>query len=286
VAASRSTFTTGYTAQDVSRLLGLKVAEIRSFVRAGFLDPRRGPRGEYRFTFQDLVLLRTAKGLADQIPPRKLKRALRRIRERLPPGRPLTGVHIAAEGHDVVVRDGGAVWHVETGQGAFDFDLEVASLAAKVAPLARRAAREAARAEPELGPDDWFELACDLEAAAPEQARDAYRRALELDPHHPDARVNLGRLLHEAGHAAAAETHYRIALASDPDDVVAAFNLGVALEDLGRTPEAIRSYERALAVDPAFADAHYNLARLYEREGKTTAALRHLREYRALTRIR
>jgi len=38
------------------------VAQVHSFVRAGFLEARRGRRGEYRFSFQDLVLLRTAKG--------------------------------------------------------------------------------------------------------------------------------------------------------------------------------------------------------------------------------
>jgi tetratricopeptide (TPR) repeat protein len=281
---TRASFSTGYTARDVARLLGLTVAQIRGFVRAGFLDPRRGARGEYRFTFQDLVLLRTAKGLSARIPARKLKRALRRLRAQLPNGRPLTGVHISAEGHDVLVRDGASAWQADSGQGVFEF--EVSTLAAKVAPLARRAARAALRAEPDLDADDWFELACDLEAAAPDQARDAYRRALERDPHHAGARVNLGRLLHESGHPEAAETHYRLALEAEPDDAVAAFNLGVALEDTGRTADAIRAYERALAADPAFADAHYNVARLYEREGKTTAALRHLKEYRTLTRQR
>ncbi len=283
---ARPSFTSGYTAEDVARLLGITLAQIRGFVRSGFLDPRRGRGGELRFGFQDLVLLRTAKGLAARIPPRKLRAALRKLRQRLEPGRSLTGLTITAEGHEVIVREDGATWAAESGQRVLDFELPVADVAAKVAPLARRTARQAVRARPDLDAEDWFELACDLEAAAPDQARDAYRRALELDPHHGDARVNLGRLLHEAGYPAAAETHYRIAIAEDPADPVATFNLGVALEDLGRRTEAIRSYERSLALDPTFADAHYNLARLYEREGKKTAALRHLKEYRALTRDR
>ncbi|MGH7806347.1 MAG: MerR family transcriptional regulator, partial [Candidatus Binatia bacterium] len=53
----------GYTARDVAKLLALSIGQVRSFVRAGFLVPERGPRGEFRFTFQDLVLLRTAKEL-------------------------------------------------------------------------------------------------------------------------------------------------------------------------------------------------------------------------------
>ena len=52
-------------------MLDLSVEQLRSLVRAGFLEARRGTRGEYRFSFQDLVLLRTAKGLqaANVSPP-------------------------------------------------------------------------------------------------------------------------------------------------------------------------------------------------------------------------
>jgi tetratricopeptide (TPR) repeat protein len=281
---AKSTFTTGYTARDVARLLGLSLAQLRAWVRAGFLDPRRGPRREYRFTFQDLVLLRTAKALAGVVPPRKLRRALRRLRTQLPSGRPLTGVQITTDGRDVVVRDGAALWKPDSGQGVLDF--EVAELAEKVAPLARRAALAARAAEPEPDAAAWYALACDLESSAPGEARDAYRRVLELDPDHVEARVNLGRLLHEAGHTAAAETHYRLALRARPADPTASFNLGVALDDLGRTAEAVRSYEAALAADPDYADAHFNLARLYERTGKRVAALRHFKAYRQLTRGR
>src|SRR2546426_5976315 len=56
---------TGYTTKEVARLLGLSPAQIRSYTRAAFLSPARaaGGRGELRFSFQDLVLLRAAKGL-------------------------------------------------------------------------------------------------------------------------------------------------------------------------------------------------------------------------------
>lgn len=278
----RGTFTGGYTSRDVAKLLGLSTGQIRAYVRAGFLSPPRGLRGEYRFSLQDLVLLRTARELAERIPTRKLRRALRRLREQLPKGRPLTGVRIRAVGDGVVVRDGDAAWEPESGQGLLDF--EVSELAREVAPLARRAARQALDAEAELGAEDWFKVGFDLEPCDPGQARDAYRRALELDPNHADARVNLGRLLHEAGHARAAEVHYRLALAARPKDATAAFNLGVALEDVGRPAEAIAAYEQALASDPQIADAHFNLSRLHERAGRKAAAFRHLKAYRKLTR--
>jgi len=275
----------GYTAEDAAKLLGMSVSQVRSCARAGFLDPTRGRRGEYRFSFQDLVLLRTAKGLlAERIPPRKLRSSLLKLRKQLPTGRPLTAVQIAAQGDRIVVRDGKTVWNPESGQIQFDFD--VGELAERVAPLARRNAEEALQSEEQLGAEDWYDVGCELETGAPEQARDAYRRALELDPSHADARLNLGRLLHEAGLLPAAESHYRMALGVRPDDATAAFNLGVCLEDQGRIDQAVEAYQRAIAIEPSFPDPYYNVARLLERSGNQVAALRHLKTYRKLTEDR
>jgi len=272
----------GYTARDVAKMLGLSVGQVRSYVRAGFLKPERGRRGEFRFAFQDIVLLRTAAELvAARIPPHKVRHALRGLREQLPRGRSLSGVRITAEGNRVVVTDGEARWLPESGQGLFNF--EVAELAQKAAPLARQAAATARRANPEPDADEWYELGCELElSSSPDEARDAYRRAIELAPGHAEAHMNLGRLLHEAGRTEAAEAHYRLALEARPQDGTAAFNLGVALEDLGRNEDAVQAYERALASDPACADAHYNLGCLLEKMGRRTAALRHLKSYRRL----
>src|SRR5690606_13148470 len=130
---------------------------------------------------------------------------------------------------------------------------------------------------------EWFERAVELEMESPDAARAAYERALELDAALVDARVNLGRLLHEAGDLAGAESHYRIVLSAGGNEL-AAFNLGGLLEDLGRHPGALRAYARALAGDPRLAEAHYNLARLYERRGDQRAAIRHFNGYRELTR--
>jgi tetratricopeptide (TPR) repeat protein len=274
---------TGYTSREVARLLGLRVGRVRGFVRSGFLAPDRGARGELRFSFSDLVLLRAAKELIDQrIPSRRVRVALQRLKHDLPTDRPLSALSIAAEGGRIVVRDGRRRWNPESGQQLFSFD--VSELAERVAPLARRRAEEAKRSTTSLGAEDWYELGCELEAGSPEKARAAYRRAIELDPGHADAHTNLGRLLHEAGQVVAAEAHYRQALASRPNDVTAAFNLAVAFEDEGRTDEAVSAYQRVLTEDPRFADAHYNLARLYEHLGRDVAAVRHLKAYRKLVR--
>jgi len=270
-----------YTAKQVARLLDLPVDRVRSLARDGILDPERGPGGEYRFSFQDLVLLRTAKGLLSaRIPSRRVRGVLRRLKDQLPVGRPLTGVRISAEGERVVVRDDGAIWNAETGQALFDFD--VADLAREVAPHARRAAQRAFESDEDLSAEDWYSLGSDLETAAPEHAQEAYRRALDLDPQHFETRVNLGRLLHAQGRFNAAEAHYRLALSVRPGSPTALFHLGICLENLGRSQEAIRVYGETIKADPDCADAYYNLAGLYEGLGDAAAALRHLQTYRKL----
>lgn len=272
----------GYTSRDVAKLLGLTVAQVRGFARDGFLTPGRGPRGQLLFSFQDLVILRTAKGLvAARIPTRRIRRALRGLKAQLPRGRSLAELRIAAEDDRIVVSDGEATWSPESGQMQLDF--AVSELASRAAPMARRAAKAARRVGDDLSAKDWYELGLELEVAAPVEARDAYRRALELDAHHADAHVNLGRLLHEQGLVAEAERHYRAALGDNPDHATAAYNLGIAFEDLARPADAVEAYRTALSADPTLADAHFNLARLYEKAGKRAAALRHLGAYRRLT---
>ena len=272
----------GYTARDVARMLDLSVGQVRAYARAGFLDPGRGPRGEYRFSFQDLVLLRTAKGLTSaRIPPRQVRSALRRLKQQLPVGRPLSGVQIEAFGNRIIVRHGSAIWNPESGQVQFDFDMGRSG--GEVQLHAATQADEIKNCEDDLDPEDWFALGSDLESAAPEHSREAYRRVLELDPHHVDARVNLGRLLHEAGQLHAAEANYRLALAERPENATALFNLGVSLEDLGHQQEAIESYRHAISAEPDYADAYYNLARLLEQTGDRRSAIRFLKTYRKLT---
>jgi tetratricopeptide (TPR) repeat protein len=258
-------------------MLGLPASEVRAWVRAGLLDPDHGQRGEMLFSFQDLVLLRTAKGLIGaNVPRARVRRALRKLRAQLPADRPLSGVHISAEGNRIVVRDGRVRWQPESGQSLFDFGVheieeEVQSLRVAPPPSEDHAA-------------DWYDKGCELEEQDRDAALRAYLRALEIDPAHADAHINLGRLYHDLGNLEAAEAHYRDGLKARPEDVTAAFNLGVALEDLGRLDEAVGAFQRAVKNDPGLADAYYNLSRLCERLGRRAEAMRYLHDYRKLTR--
>jgi len=283
----------GYTAQDVARMLGLPPSRLRAYLRSGVLSPERGTHGELRFSFQDLLVLRAGEGLVrERVPPRRVQSALRKLRASLPAGRPLTGLQLGAEGNLVVARDGAARWQVESGQVLLDLEPAPTRAHADVPPralldLPRRAADAPLGDSGDVVPptlDELYELGCDLEETDPAHAEASYRQVLARAPRHADAHINLGRLMHERGDLAAAEEHYLAALLHRPDDPTATFNLGVALEDGGRVAEALEAYERAIVLNAQNADAHYNAARLYERGGDYGASLRHLRAYRDLTR--
>ncbi len=268
----------GYSVKDVARMLDLSVSQVRSYARSGLVAPDRGLRGEYRFGFQDLVLLRTAKGLLSQrIPPQRVRSALSRLKQQLPEDGSLSSVQISAHGSRIVVQRSGRSWQPESGQALLAFE------GPEDGQLNRPIGEPRDRQTPGLDAEDWFRLGGELELGAPEQAREAYRRALELDPRHVDARINLGRLLHESNEWDAAEKHYRMALADRGDDSTALFNLAVVLEDLGRRRDAIDTYRATVEADPEYADAYYNLARLLEQSGDRKGALRYLKIYRSLT---
>ncbi len=259
-----------YGVRDVERLLGLQRSTIRGLIAAGFVTPARGPRNAWLFSFQDLIVLRTAQALAAaNVPHRRIVKSLRELRSHLPDTMPMSGLRIGAVADRVVVSEGGNRWQAETGQYLLGFEGDPATGSLSVL--------ESAPADD----PDWLGQAAALEATDVDAAVRAYERAIVADPSHLDARINLGRLLHEAGRHAQAERTYRAARAIG-EDATLMFNHGVLLEDLGRTADAIAAYEDALRIDPAFADSHYNLALLYESAGKPRDALRHMARYRRL----
>jgi tetratricopeptide (TPR) repeat protein len=273
-----------FTTREVARLLGLSPTQVRSQAKAGFLTPDRGPRNDYRFSFQDLVMLRTARELARaRVPPHRIRSALRGLAQQLPAGRSLSEIRITAEGQRILVSEGGSAWNPESGQLQIDFTAREAP--SHLRPSTTRLTAPAS-SDPEATAtaSDWYDRAMSLEPDSPDEACHAYARALAVDASFSAAHVNLGRLLQLAGRINDAIEHYRLALQQQNADPAAAFNLGTALEELGRWGEALTGYRRALQLDPEYADAHFNLARLYEQLGRPAAALRHLRTYHWLKR--
>lgn len=290
-----------YSMREVERLLRLPRSTLSSLVRLGFVQPARGSRRQYLFSFQDLIILRAARALMEaNIPRRRLRRSLGHLRERLPQAVPLSGLAICAVGEQVVVREGANHWQAQDGQYLLGFDVTVQNGILRMSEHRRARVRAPQPAEGSAGAaggaaaapaDDaardaeyWFAEGTRLESIEPAAALAAYARAAAADPASAAAWINWGRLLHESGDARAAETVYRRALGQCGADSLLLFNLGVALEDLGDPQAALEAYHGAISEDPNLADCHYNLARLYESAGKTQHAIRHLGQYRRLVR--
>ena len=65
-------------------------------------------------------------------------------------------MRVSVEGDRILVQEHGSIWNPETGQTRFNFD--VAGLANKVAPHARRVAQTALNAYEEMNAVDWYAL--------------------------------------------------------------------------------------------------------------------------------
>jgi tetratricopeptide (TPR) repeat protein len=263
-----------YGVRDVEKLLGLPRSTIRALIAAGFVTPGRGARNAWRFSFQDLIVLRTAQALAEaSVPHRRIMKSLKELRRHLPETMPMSGLRIGAVADRVVVREGGNRWQAESGQYllAFEGDPEAGSLTVidRTQP-----------APPAI--TDWYARAVELEQYDNAAAMRAYENALAADPARLDASINLGRLLHDAGRLVPAEKVYRDAMSAGAEDAVLLFNLAVLLEDMQRPAEAAAVYESALRADASLADGHYNLSLLYQQLGKDKEAIRHMAHYRRL----
>jgi Flp pilus assembly protein TadD len=117
-----------------------------------------------------------------------------------------------------------------------------------------------------------------------EEARTAYRQAVDLDPKLETAQLGLGRTLVQSD-PAAAEVAFLAAVSARPDDSVALNNLGIARDLLGHHNEAQEAYRRALAIAPEAADVKVNLGLSLALTGDKGAAIEVLREAAAVPAV-
>ena len=105
----------------------------------------------------------------------------------------------------------------------------------------------------------------------PEQAAEAFRKALELDPESASAQYNLGASLVRSGEFAEAEGHLRTALKKNPNTQTYTA-LGIALWQQGRVNEAIANLRAAIEADPKNAAPYDTLGTILIQQGKLEEA--------------
>src|SRR5688572_20560154 len=184
-----------YGVREVGKLLGLSRSTLRSLINAGFVEPARGPRNALQFSFRDLIVLRTAQALAaSSVPHRRILRALRELRARLPESMPLSGLSIAAFADQVVVREGGNRWQAESGQYLLSFEGDPAQGQLRVVQaMPAPSAPPPPSASASASNQDWHAQALSIEMQDPDSAVELFRRAIQAEPARLEARINLGR---------------------------------------------------------------------------------------------
>jgi len=93
-----------------------------------------------------------------------------------------------------------------------------------------------------------------------EEAGEAYRTALEIDPNDPAALNNYGTLLQDEDRHAEAERCFRGAITFNPRFADAHLNLSLVMRMEMRFEESIRAARAALEIDPGHPEAHTSLS--------------------------
>lgn len=107
------------------------------------------------------------------------------------------------------------------------------------------------------------------------KAIESQRKLAAERPQDPAVLNDLGNLLLLADQPDQAEEAYRKALELDPDKVTALFNLALLQQQRGERREALSLYRKVVSLQPTHAWAHYQIGTLYESWDEESKAVAH-----------
>jgi Tfp pilus assembly protein PilF/peroxiredoxin len=146
----------------------------------------------------------------------------------------------------------------------FQYSLDLAEQGYEKASLA--GFRRVAKADPSA--IAFYNLGTlSMKAGQPTEARQAFERALALDPGHAESSNSLGALLAQSGDVPGAIVRFRAALEVKPDFADALNNLGFALFQGEQDQQAYELYQKALLAEPEFPEALNNLGIFHGQHG-------------------
>src|SRR5215510_6457351 len=111
-----------FSTRSAARILAVSPERIRYWVKQRLVNPSATEGRNYRFAFNDLLVMRLAKellGSRRNLDP--LQRSLERARELVPADRPVTSLKLVNEDGRIVVSEGGVLIEAESGQLLFNF---------------------------------------------------------------------------------------------------------------------------------------------------------------------
>lgn len=283
-----------YSVKDTAKIFGQTESRLRYWMQSGFLWPsvRRG--GQYFYTFDDLIAVRTAVELLDSgLSVQKVRKAVAELRKELPDGvQPTARLRVCSDGKNVVVIKDDVAYEAESKQVVMAFALSsIHNQIAEILPMRPRngegavpnaieASDEQTQKQKMPSAYQLFLHATSAEASGDIATAEKYlRQCLDLENSMAAAHTNLGNLLHQQGNLEGAKNEYDLALMHEPNQPEARFNLGNILEELGSRDMAIAEYRHVCSRSPNFADAHYNLGILLAEVGGKAQAQEHLSEY-------
>ena len=106
-----------------------------------------------------------------------------------------------------------------------------------------------------------------------DEAEQAFRRAIEIDPRRPEPWYALGNLKSaRKEHPAAFEAFLKV-LEIAPYNGQAWTNMAIALHEMGKLDDAVAAYERAVGLLPREPLVHYNMGLAFHAQGRTAEGL-------------
>jgi tetratricopeptide (TPR) repeat protein len=258
-AGSNQTFST----RAAARILAVPPERIRYWVRRQFINPTALRGRNFRFAFNDLILMRLAKEL---LPTRRhlepIQRCFARVRNLIGATRPVSSFKLENLDGRIVVREGAMCFEAETGQLVFDFEGRTKGKVEEGFGAAR--ARER------------FEEARRLAEEDPLKALTIYSDVVNREPANFDAHMRLAALLEHESDDKGAMRHYLGAAAIMPASAEVHFKLGLLYRRTAANDAAIRSLNRAIECDPTMVEAHRNLAEVFDQMGRKRDAIKHM----------
>ena len=111
-----------------------------------------------------------------------------------------------------------------------------------------------------------------LDKGQNEEAERHLRQAVALAEHDVDARLNLGRALHNLNRSVEAEEEFNRVIALDPNAPLARFHRGMVRQALGDLDAAIADLSEEIRQNPAYPPSYFSRGKAYQTKGLSSEA--------------